>query len=1140
MYGGHATRWRRVDSGLVGRILTGWFLVRHRMRAHWRLLLASGLGVLLAATLLGAVPTYSDAMADLGLRFRLDRGLPDPRQRILYLDIDNSTLGDPADAQRRAALDTVTGARIGWLGDGLVTEDRSQRLTARLEQPNAEAWPAFVAGVSHLADYVEVTEGRMPAEGATVEVVLPEGYQRFARLGDTIRLTLPPVDDCPRIPGSDDAATAAAEVRCRPTTVATASTAATVVGFVRQRNPADLRWQIVDGEWAVPRKPGLDNPDNPDRPQPGAGGWWLLTTAEQYRGTLAQRLPELRSRHRVGLVPDLREVGVREVTDALASIQAWQDDARVTLGLSAHGVTSFADQLAVYRNAQTFSRVPLLIILLQIVGVIGFYIVLIASMLAERRGAELSVYRSRGASVGQLVGLALFEGLLLAVPAAVAAPWLAGRVVALLGHASLFERTTGGADLPVSVGPEAYLLAAAGAAFSVLAMAIPAWAAARRGVIDDQRERARPRRRGFAQRYYLDVALVALAGLQWWQLERSGTALDPKSLGGWSSDPLLLSFPLVAMLAITAIVLRTYAPLLRLAVRLSQPLRGVAVAVGLRQTSRSPATHARLLMLLVMATSVATFAASYGPTVGRSFRERVQYEAGVDLRARVREPGPRMQQPLEDVRALPGVAEATFAYRGNLRAGSGGEVTVLGIDDGARVGPMLWTRPDFASEPVPALLERIRPPAEGSAGIALPETAVAIQAQLFLDLQGRLPGIAARLRDATGEYFDARFEEITPSEWRQMTAAIPVGAVRPVSLVAFRMESSLFVRREGSLYFDDLASIDAQGRATALYDFELPAGWTAYTQAGIQETFALSNTRARSKAQSGRWSWTAGPPSRESVVAVGGPATLAGLFSTSALKQFGLREGDLTTMTLPNGVQVPLRVAGVLNLFPTLDPGSGFIVADRRQLRAISGTASTSGPFANELWVDFDASLPLADQQAVTAQLERRFTSPVWIAEPLLQAAMVEEADADPTLVASGSGILLVAAAAVLILAAAGFVVTAVIAVGARRTEFAVLRALGITPRQILWSLLLEWSVLAVLGVVLGVVLGRQIAGVMLSSLSVTPAGTRVVPPFIVESDWLSISAGTAVVVALAAIALVLAWRAVARRANAEVLRQTQ
>ncbi len=545
-------------------------------------------------------------------------------------------------------------------------------------------------------------------------------------------------------------------------------------------------------------------------------------------------------------------------------------------------------------------------------------------------------------------------------------------------------------------------------------------------------------------------------------------------------------------------------------------------------------------MLLVMATAVATFAASYGPTVGRSFRERAQYEAGVDLRARVRAPGPQMQPPLEEVRALPGVADATYAYRGTVRVGSGGEVAVLGIDDGARIAPMIWTRPDFAAEPVPALLERIRPPTEGSAGIPLPDSTTAVQAQFFADLQGRLPNISARLRDATGEYFDARFDEIASGDWRQMTAAIPEGATRPLSLVSLRMEASLFVRREGALYIDDLASVDAQGRSAPLYDFELSAGWTVYTQAGAQETFALSNARSKSKAQAGRWSWTAKPPSRESIVTVGGPAALAALFNTDALKQFGLRVGDLTTMTLPNGVQVPLRVAGVLALFPTLDPGSGFIVADRRQLRAISSTASTAGPFANELWVDFDASLPLAEQRAVVAGLEQRSTSPVWIAEPLLQASMVEEADADPTLVASGSGILLVAAVAVLILAAAGFVVTAVIAVGGRRTEFAVLRALGIMPRQILQSLLLEWSVLTVLGVILGVILGRQIARVMLSSLSVTPAGTRVVPPFIVRSDWWGIAAGTAVVVVLAAVALVLAWRAVARRADAEVLRQTQ
>ena len=66
--------------------------------------------------------------------------------------------------------------------------------------------------------------------------------------------------------------------------------------------------------------------------------------------------------------------------------------------------------------------------------------------------------------------------------------------------------------------------------------------------------------------------------------------------------------------------------------------------------------------------------------------------------------------------------------------------------------------------------------------------------------------------------------------------------------------------------------------------------------------------------------------------------------------------------------------------------------------------------------------------------------------------------------------------------------------------------------------------------------------GLMVTTLvaSVTTAGTRVVPPFTMQSDWWGIGLGLAGVVVLASVALVLAWRAVARRADAEILRHTQ
>jgi hypothetical protein len=325
-------------------------------------------------------------------------------------------------------------------------------------------------------------------------------------------------------------------------------------------------------------------------------------------------------------------------------------------------------------------------------------------------------------------------------------------------------------------------------------------------------------------------------------------------------------------------------------------------------------------------------------------------------------------------------------------------------------------------------------------------------------------------------------------------------------------------------------------------DFEAAAGgWAIYTQAGTAETFEVGTRRVRSGAWAGSWRWETSFTKRESVLAVADRAgPLTALFSERALAATGAQEGAVAMMAVENGIFLPVRVAGVLDLFPTLDPGPGFVVFDRRALRAAEGLAGVPvSSFATELWVDFDAALSLGEQEAIVDRLTAA-DSPVEVEAPLHRTALVESVEGDPTLVAAGSGILLIAAAAVLAIGAAGFVVTALLAVGARITEFAVLRALGVARGQLLRALLLEWGVLALAGALLGVLLGRQIAAVMLSSLNVTSDGRPVVPSFIMQTDWLTIAAGFAVIGLFAVVALVLAWAAATRQANSAALRLTQ
>ncbi|MDX2710224.1 ABC transporter permease, partial [Streptomyces sp. PA03-6a] len=75
------------------------------------------------------------------------------------------------------------------------------------------------------------------------------------------------------------------------------------------------------------------------------------------------------------------------------------------------------------------SRSTLLISALQLIVLAGLALMLVAGLLASERSEETAQLRARGSSRSRIAGLASAEALLLALPAAVLAPLLAGPLV---------------------------------------------------------------------------------------------------------------------------------------------------------------------------------------------------------------------------------------------------------------------------------------------------------------------------------------------------------------------------------------------------------------------------------------------------------------------------------------------------------------------------------------------------------------------------------------------------------------------------------------------------------------------------------------------------------------------------------------
>ncbi len=663
-------------------------------------MLVAGTGVLTATTLLATVPIYTSSMSNLGLQFGLERGINEPRDRIISATAFDLVLGDPVDLAKRDALVAITETRLGYLADEIHIEARSARFDMNFVGYKAAApptpiepapgelvrqpWGSFILWSSNFEEHVEVVDGRLPltatVAGDVFEVVLPDGFQKHAAIGDVVSLQSPVFDDCPVIEISDDPNVARDEIPCEATIIASTTIKATIVGFIAPNDLYDPRWMFLQlsdqsGDWSPAAKPLMpripsstlsgDDGVLAARALTGEGSFPLLTTSSQFFDVFGAQAPEIRTRYRIGIIPNLSAVSFPEVTRTLDELGAWNFDIGERLDLAVSRQLGLKAQLEEFRNIQTFSQIPMLLILLQVVGVVLFYVILVMAVLRERQSEEVAVYVGRGASTLQVVGLALVEGLMVTVPSVILGPFIAQFVVRLLGFTSGFAPITDGAALPASLSPEAFLIATVGGIIALLVMLLPSLAAARRAMVDMQRSQARPNRRNVFQRYYLDFVMVLIALLLLWQLNQRGAVFNANAVGGWSTDPLLLFAPLVFTLAVAGMFLRFYPLLLRAVVRLLSVFELTSIPLGLLRASREPAAYARLMLLVIMAVSVGTFAASYGPTVDRSYSERTQYAHGVSYRAAIlKGSGEPNFNDLEKIREIAGVRNAALVHRG--------------------------------------------------------------------------------------------------------------------------------------------------------------------------------------------------------------------------------------------------------------------------------------------------------------------------------------------------------------------------------------------------------------------------------------------------------------------------------------------
>ncbi|RIK45962.1 MAG: hypothetical protein DCC58_04830 [Chloroflexi bacterium] len=1097
-------------------ISAAWRVVLKRSISDWLILAAAFLTIILATTLLAAGPIYADAVTLSGVR----RTLHDAPVRDANLEISARIRG-PEYAQLDSTVVSAGNGAFATTGAELWRTGRSESFALPGQEPDAVTDLVVFSFFEEFESRVDLVAGSWPAD-------VPGEFNVQALLLDATAQQL----------GLTVGDRVAVQSRREADRIVTVE----ISGLFTIRDRLDPYWWedtlVLDGVQVGESFTTY----GPFVTSQAAFLEKLSTSSSEVNWRIYPYFDNLD----VDEVPQLR--GGVETLDAVLNFGRGPNE-RFTVETDLDGILRRAERSLLVTRSGVF------ILTVQLAILAGYALVLTAGLLIEQRRIETALLRSRGADNSQIATMALMEGLVLAVPAAVFGPWIAAFVLRALNHIGPLDAI----DLTINpvVTREAYVLAMVAAIGCVVALVVPAHRSARL-FVQARSSLGRQASQGLAQRAGIDLVMVVIAGLALWQLRRYGAPITETVKGRLSLDPFLIAAPAIGLLAGAVVALRLVPLLARVAERSTTGRKSLVPSLGAWQLSRRPLRYARSALLLMLALAIGLFAVAYSRTWSVSQQDQADYRIGGDIRLR---PDIRVGRgiPMYSLsnahRSLDGVDETLPVLYDSLTVSrSAGQADVLGID-ATRAAGVVNFREDLSTQPFDALLARL---AEGRPELAAVEL-VGSPARLAFDLRVQLdpppddlpvppeelpsiaPSFSIVIQDAGGMLYrisggPLRNELSGEPQRVELNLAFRMADGRvatpeyPVSLVSidFRALPTPRIPRSGVFEIQRVqASADLDGGAWT--DVALPTNsddWTTKFNVpiGALDPPQISRFETAVEGNAVRLSFSVG-----SLVGTGSIAVVYALsFGPNELEQtipalVSQRFLDLTESRIGETVPLDLgrerravQLVGVIDGFPTLNPHRySLVIVDLPSFAMLEYASDGNLVVPDEWWLAADD----AEIERVALDLQE---SPYF--SPRVQDRVSEGRKLLNDPVALGNiGSLALGFVAAGLFAALGFAVSAAVSARERLTEFALLRALGLSTGQLTGWLTLENGLLVGMSIAGGTVLGLVLAWSVLPLVSLTQEAAAVVPAVIVVIPWkavLALEAVTIVVLIVVVIAL--------------------
>jgi hypothetical protein len=1086
-------------------------IFRRRFRSDFYQMFALIAGVLMTTAILAGAPMYLSTIESLGMRAMLNQI---SSSRNMQIVVDGLPLTDrsvsAATERVEVALEELNDLVVN-IGQESHTREHFWATDAQSITSTPDADIALLGRFDGILDEVEITDGRAPLSSlerldtyVVAEGLVPtkRAGQLGVGVGDEIWLTTKP-GDLPYL-----------MVR--------------VVGLFEPEDVHADFWLGLAPEVLEPEGPGPE----------ASFQLPLFLTREALFGALTGGPAAIgTNRWLVQLDAELLErqspAFTAEQIDSVGhELRRGLPESRDTSGLESP-LVSLGQKIS-------YARIPTLMMGGVLLLAAGYYSIMAAGALMERRRVDTAQMWLRGSGKRQVAMLFLIESALLVILPAVVAPFVAYGAIVAIGWLPEYESITFGLGMPVHITWHAFAWSITGAAVVVGYMQWSVLKGNGRPIGAQQLSNRRVEGKPFFQRQYLDLLFFLFGGVILWDLSMETSVASVGADQVVTVNPLLVFAPAIFLAVAVMLSLRVLPPLARL-ISSGLSRRGPAWAHLISTLfARVPLTYAWPAAILGMAAGTAMLSATVAATLQQSSVDQSGYEVGADLRVSPVDltSGDRTEV-LERLRNIEGVEGVSAGFRstGDIRIGGRGapfEFLAIEPNEYSRIGAF---RDDYAASDVAALIVEMELESEIEP-LLVPELADRIGVRMRSNLIERNIKASIRLLDANGLSHSVGLGPVNSRDWQVRMGFIPRIAVRPVEIVGLtffdtsteEMGTPISIQVDDLMYESPLTSMGetrSSSAATLVWDLVV---LDSFDGGGVGVWKPLASSRG-SGTQTRGFEYARSTDDESGLdnglqidLGIGTDAGFRGavrsleetvpiVFSQLALDSNNAAVGDVSVVHV-FGRSIPVRIIGVTDYFPTLDPeGGGFAVVAAAQVwRHLSLSNANPAGLAAEVFIGLDNT----EDKAVIDAVSSEIGGPLSVVE---RDEIQRTSVVTPLAVAGWRGASIFTGGLAVGLAILGMLTFVPMRPAGDKFNLAVLRALGVRNRGLVFISVIEQLVVLGVGVAAGIGAGLVMARISVDTVSQTGSNVNPLPPIVFSTDGIYIGG---LVVALLGVGLVI------------------